>query len=174
MRGSVAMIVLPILMILAEVFFVSWASVKYPSMLIAATSTAETLPTATIPIGLIESTSSVPEMTTTSISTMQGCTAGVIEWTKPKAGDQVSGSLELQGTVNVPDLGFYKFEYRTVNDANWITIAGANIAVKEGPLGGTWNTMDLTAGDYQLRLVVYDNQNKEYPECVIMVTVTGQ
>jgi len=47
-----------------------------------------------------------------------------------------------------------------VNDANWITIAGANIAVKEGPLGGTWNTMDLTAGDYQLRLVVYDNQIK--------------
>ena len=42
-----------------------------------------------------------------------------------------------------------------------------------GPLG-QWDTGTLAPGDYQLRLVVSDNQGQALPACVITVRVSPQ
>lgn len=100
----------------------------------------------------------------------QGCTSGQIEWSFPKAGQTISGTVELKGTVNVPNLGFYKYEYSKLGEDNWTTIAAGNQAKVDGQIG-FWNTGDLDQGDYRLRLVVADNQNKLFAACIIAVRV---
>jgi hypothetical protein len=88
-------------------------------------------------------------------------------------GDKISGTVTLQGTVNVTDLGYYKYEYATAGSDTWTTIAAGNTKIVDQPLGGTWDTSELTPGDYQLRLVVTDHQNNQLPECTIQITITS-
>jgi hypothetical protein len=172
-HSTFTMVALSALMILAELFFVSYASVKYPNISIKNTPTVEVQATPTISINAIQN-GPTPEVSSTGAqSNSEGCVKGQIEWLSPKAGDEVKGSIELKGTVNVSNLGFYKFEYHAVGEANWTTIAGANQAVIEGPLGGTWNSQNVTPGDYQLRIVAYDSQNNEFPSCTISIRVVA-
>ena len=103
----------------------------------------------------------------------QGCVPDQIEWTDPVEGDTISRTVTLQGTVNVADLGYYKYEYASYGSEDWTTIAAGNSKVVNGPLGGSWDTSDLTPGDYQLRLVVTDHQNTSLPECTIKITVAA-
>jgi hypothetical protein len=103
----------------------------------------------------------------------KGCVPGQIEWTYPVDGDKISGTVTLQGTVNVTDLGYYKYEYATAGNDTWTTIAAGNTKIVDQPLGGTWDTSELTPGDYQLRLVVTDHQNNQLPECTIQITITS-
>ena len=101
----------------------------------------------------------------------QGCVPNQIEWTSPVEGDTISGTVTLKGTVNVTDLGYYKYEYRQPGSDTWTTIAAGDTKIVDSPLGGTWDTSTLTPGDYQLRLVVTDHQNNALPECTINITV---
>lgn len=102
-----------------------------------------------------------------------GCTPGQIEWTFPKAGDEISGNVELKGTVNVPNLGFYKYEFSQAGVENWMTIAARNVNNRVDAVLGTWDTTLLIPGDYQLRLVVADNQNQLMPACVIPIRIVA-
>ena len=43
----------------------------------------------------------------------EGCVPGQVEIISPKNGDTVSGVVEISGTVNVPNFGFYKYEFAT-------------------------------------------------------------
>ena len=52
----------------------------------------------------------------------------------------------------------------------WATISAGREIVKNGDVG-LWDTTTLTPGDYQLRLLVTDNQGQSYPPCVIPVRV---
>jgi hypothetical protein len=105
----------------------------------------------------------------------KGCIAGQIEWTNPVDGETISGTVSLEGTVNVDDLGYYKYEYALAGSESWVTIAAGSTKVVEGSLGGAWDTTadDIIPGDYQLRLVVYDHQNNVFPECMIQVTIVS-
>lgn len=107
------------------------------------------------------------------IPVSEGCVPGQVEWTFPANGEEVSGLVELRGTVNIPNLGFYKFEFGQPGSDSWIAIAAGNSAVVDQPLGGNWNTEQLVPGDYSLRLVVYDSQNNILPACTITVRVTA-
>jgi hypothetical protein len=100
-----------------------------------------------------------------------GCVPGTVQWTDPINGDNISGKYVLKGTVNVPNLGFYKFEYAQAGNDHWTTIAAGNKNIFDEALGGSWDTTSLTPGDYQLRLVVTNNQNEPMPECVINITI---
>lgn len=120
----------------------------------AAASGAETTPTAVL--------TSMPE----------GCTPGQIEWSFPKAGDQVSATVELKGTINVPNLGFYKYEYAKSGEEIWNTIAAGKQPKVDGQIG-FWNTSLLEPGDYLLRLVVADNENNLFPACKIPVRIAN-
>jgi len=69
-----------------------------------------------------------------------------------------------------PNFGFYKFEIRRPDDSIWLTIQAGNQTVEGGRLGD-WDTTRLSPGDYQLALVVVDNQAKASPPCIIQVRV---
>lgn len=130
-------------------------------------------PTATVDIQSI-----VTQTTTGLIPTLasfldKGCVPDQIEWTYPLDGDSISGTVTLEGTVNVTDLGYYKYEYSEYGSDKWTTIAAGDTKIVNQALGGTWDTSELTPGDYQLRLVVTDHQNNALPECTIKITITG-
>jgi len=101
----------------------------------------------------------------------RGCIPDQLDWTDPKNGDMISGIVELKGTVNVENLGFYKYEYAPSGSNNWTTIAAGNTTVQNANLGGAWDTSDLTPGNYELRLLVNDNLNNPLTPCVIQVTI---
>jgi hypothetical protein len=105
-----------------------------------------------------------------AISGSNGCVAGTLEWTYPKNDGQLKGTETLKGTIQVPNLGFYKYEYSSAGSDNWVTIAAGNQKVTDKELG-TWDTSQLVPGDYRLRLVVADNKNQALPACIISVRI---
>lgn len=105
----------------------------------------------------------------------KGCIAGQIEWTNPVDGSIINGTVALEGTVNVDDLGYFKYEYAVAGSNEWHTIAAGSSKIVESSLGGNWDTTtdDIIPGDYQLRLIVYDHANNVFPECTINVTIVS-
>ncbi|NPV56790.1 MAG: hypothetical protein HPY76_09015 [Anaerolineae bacterium] len=100
----------------------------------------------------------------------EGCIPTQIEWLYPANGDEISGTVELKGTVNIPAFGFYKYEFSQVGSETWTTIAAGNQPRYEEIIG-VWNTEALIPGDYLLRLVVTDSSNQTLPACTVNVTV---
>jgi hypothetical protein len=101
----------------------------------------------------------------------RGCVPGQVDWTDPQNEDTISGIVELKGTVNIEDLGFYKYEFSPSGTDSWTTIAAGKAIIQNDLLGGAWDTSDLVPGNYELRLVVYDNLNNPLPACLIQVTI---
>jgi hypothetical protein len=178
-RFSSAMTVLMLLFLIGLAIFllISFVAPDMPHLNVIATPTINyfatpvaTLSTTLTPIG--QATGIIP---TLAVSSQDGCSPGKLEWTFPKEGAQISGVIDLKGTIQVPNLGFYKYEYSAAGASNWITIAAGNTAITDSALGGggAWNTSQLVPGDYQLRLVVADNQNQSLPACVITVRVVS-
>ena len=104
----------------------------------------------------------------------RGCIPDQLDWTDPRNGETISGIVELKGTVNVENLGFYKYEFSPSGTDRWTTIAAGNTIKVNEALGGAWETTDLTPGNYELRLVVNDNLNNPLPACVIQVTIVAE
>ena len=98
------------------------------------------------------------------------CVEDVLEITSPSNGEQVSGTVELIGSVNVEDFGSYKYEYSTTGTINWVTIAAGNQLKLDESLG-FWYTSSLTPGPYLLKLVPLNNQGDELSPCIISVEV---
>jgi hypothetical protein len=125
------------------------------------------------------SAATIPSATTTGfIATLeaaygQGCVPDQINWTEPRSGSTISGTVILKGTVNVTSLGYYKYEFSPVGDETWTTVAAGNQPVQNDALGGSWDTSNMTPGDYLLRLVVTDSKNQEYPPCTIQIKITA-
>jgi hypothetical protein len=111
---------------------------------------------------------------------VNGCIPGSIMLTAPKAGTAVKGIVTIKGIINVPNFGFYKYEYSLQSEINWLTIqAGVATAtpIPDNPKSddfvlGIWNTTLMTPGDYLLRLVIVDNQGNDYPPCVIPLQIS--
>ena len=153
-----------------EFFLASFVIPSLPADFFLTTPTLDLIST---PTGTL-----APEMQTqfavqpqgTSQPNAAGCTPGQIELTFPAAGEKVRGIIELTGTVNIPNFGFYKYEIAPLGSDTWATIAAGRVVVTEGALG-KWDTSALTPGDYQLRLVVIDNQGTALTPCVVPVQV---
>lgn len=172
LRNSITIISLFALFGLAIFVLVSVASVRYPGIARIATPTIDVLATPSPPESAIvaDETRQIEMRTQTAIA-LTGCIPGQLEWIEPAAGDEVSGIVELRGTVNVPNLGFYKYEYRNLADELWTPISLGNKPVVEGLFDGRWNTEQLPPGNYALRLVASDNQNNLLKPCEIVVKV---
>jgi hypothetical protein len=99
-----------------------------------------------------------------------GCLPGQMIITSPAPGQEIGGNIMLVGTVNMPNFGFYKYEYASQGSEQWATIAAGDKIKKNEDLGG-WNTAVLTPGDYQIRLVVVDNLGATLPPCIVPVRV---
>jgi hypothetical protein len=101
---------------------------------------------------------------------MQGCVPNQIMIASPKPGEEVKGKVEVVGTVNIPNFGFYKYEVALRGSDTWATILAGTEVKLNAPLG-LWDTTALTPGDYQLRVVVTDNQGTALSPCIIPVRV---
>lgn len=174
--AALTMLVLLVLLIFMEFVIVSFIVPSYPQMASFPTATLDVLatPTITLPVAAETATVVSPGNTAgvaaTDQAIQESCTPGVIEWVSPKSGEEINANTLLKGTVNVPNLGFYKYEFSKQGEDLWTTIAGGDQPKVEGEIG-FWNIDQLDNGDYLLRLVVADNQNNLFPACVIPVRI---
>lgn len=99
-----------------------------------------------------------------------GCILDELVLTSPKPGQEVSGTITLLGTVDIANFGFYKYEVSPQGADAWTTISAGRKMVRNGEIG-FWDTSVLTPGDYQVRLLVTDNQGQAFPPCMIPVRV---
>lgn len=172
---SLTILILLVLFVAVEFVIVSFVAPSYPKLASLATPTLDVLatPTVTLPEAIAGEKASITQETTVTVTVVtlqEGCISGQIEWTYPKPGDTISATVELKGTVNVPNLGYYKYEYSKPGEDVWKPIAAGNQAKVDGQIG-FWNTSQVEQGDYLLRLVVADNQNNLFPACKIPVRV---
>lgn len=172
---SLTIFLLLVLFIFLEFLTVSFIAPSYPQSLSLPTATLDLLatPTMTLPVAVDSATAEATapvETQSAAVPVQTGCVAGQIEWLSPTAGQEISQTIELKGTVNVPNLGFYKYQYSRPGEDIWTDIAAGNQPKVSGQIG-FWNTSQLVPGDYLLRLVVLDNQNQAFPACDISVRV---
>lgn len=140
-----------------------------------ATPTIEVLTTPTVtlgppPEGATPTPTLYPQVQLEGIES--NCINDVLEIESPEHLSEVSGVVELIGSVNTENFGSYKYEYSTM-EANWQTIAaGSGVRIDESL--GNWYTTDLDPGEYMLRLVALDNDGVEQSACVIQVTIPAE
>jgi len=175
-RSAITFLSLVGLFAISNFILVSIASIQFPGIAQLSTPTVDMVATdaplmedVTTPDPADEEQSA----TQTAIA-LTGCIPEVLEWKNPTDGAEIEGSIELSGTVNVPNMGFYKYEYRYQTDTIWTPISAGNVPVVDGPFGGIWNTEEITPGIYYLRLVVSDNVNNLLEPCEIQVKVLAQ
>ena len=172
-RASLSILMLIFMLILAEFFFVTYTSSVVPDMSQLPTPTLDMLASPQATTAPLVAVTEVIDPQQTATSEVDGCIPGEIEWIVPEPASEIESVVRLVGTVDIPNFGFYKYEYTEVGNPIWKTIAGGNQVKVEEELG-LWNTTQLIPGDYLLRLVVLDNDNKEYPPCVVAVRVKNQ
>jgi hypothetical protein len=172
-RSSITLIALVFLLGLTQFMLISVMTIKFPGLIALSTPTVDLISTPTIPLTEVAGTRVTPQgydATQTAIF-VTGCIPDLLEWTFPVMGDELSGTVDLKGTVNIKNQGFYKYEYQQAGNEDWIPIAAGNKIIIKDALGGKWNTSQLTPGNYYLRLVVSDNQNNLLKPCTIQVKV---
>jgi hypothetical protein len=176
LRSAITIIGLFLIFGISIFILVSVASIRYPGIGGIATPTIDLVSTP-IPSGanleVVVGTPETLQQTQTAIA-LTGCIPGQLEWIDPIEGAEVSGSVELRGTVNTPNMGFYKYEYRFQSDQTWTPISAGNKPIVDDLFAGQWNTGQLQPGNYYLRLVVSDNQNNLIKPCEIEVKVLPQ
>jgi hypothetical protein len=144
-----------------------------PALSILSTPTMNPLvtPTTTIPPELLATLGvNTPQPTGTAQSV--GCIPGQIAITSPKPGDTIKGKIDLIGTANIPNFGFYKYEYSPLGVDTWDTIQAGD-QVRQDEKLGSWDTSEITPGYYNLRLVVSDYQGNSLPACIIPVQIAA-
>jgi hypothetical protein len=100
----------------------------------------------------------------------EGCVPGELMITFPENSSVVSGKIDIEGTADIEDFGFYKFEISQINSGSWLTIMAGDDPVVEDSLG-FWDTSQLEPGNYSLRLVVLDNQGIQRDPCQVDLVV---
>jgi hypothetical protein len=175
LNQAATMLLLLLLMSVSEFTLVYIVAPSIPGAIPIPSPTLNLLATATVVIPL-ETTS--PESAATPVASPvngqaggQGCVPGSVAITSPKDGDTVSGVVEVKGTADIPNFGFYKYEIARPGETIWLSLNAGEAPVKDGVLG-EWITNMLPAGDYMLRLVVTDNKGQTLPACIIQVRLT--
>lgn len=162
------MLVLLLILVVIQFGIVSFIIPVVPdaSPLLTPTLDLEAAPAGESDSPQIDSTPSPQEL----LVTQSGCTPGVINIQSPQAHDNISGVVEITGSANIPNFGFYKFEMAAVDSTNWLTIQAGDLLVEDDLLG-YWDTSRLRTGDYLLRLIVTDNQGNASAPCTIELRV---
>jgi hypothetical protein len=171
---AIASIALIIFLLLGELYITSFLVPDLPATTFLPTPTVNILSTQqSNPPSDLNAPISATDVGTGSVTqSIAGCTSDAIMITNPLPGQELNGVVELFGIVDVKDLGFYKIEYSSAGFENWATFFAGREISPDQPIG-VWDTSQLPSGDYQVRLVVTDNQGQDYPPCVITFRVTG-
>ena len=169
---AVALLILGL--VFAEFFIATFVAPSLPAADIVTTPTLDLLATSPGTLSPDDATQSVLSPVTQSApSGMSGCIPDQIMITAPEPGEVVRGTVELIGTANVQNFGFYKYEIAPLGTQNWATISAARVPRKNEGLGD-WNTLLLTNGEYFLRLVITNNVGVSLEPCVIAVRVLNE
>ena len=165
-------VVVVLLLVVTEFILAAFVVPNLPQSAFRSTPTIDPLatPSMTLPPDLATAFALTPNPG--AVSNANGCVPDQLEITSPRQGQTVSGVVDLIGTVNITNFGFYKYEVAPLGSDIWATISAGRQVVIDDSLGG-WNTGQLTPGDYQLRLVAIDNQGRALPACLIQVRVAG-
>lgn len=144
-------------------------------------SASSSISTATLnPLGALSNTLSpeqsallgTPSESNPIVSVATGCIPGQIMITSPLPGSEVKGKISLEGTANIPNFGFYKYEFSIQGSDVWSTVQAGNKVVNDGWLGD-WDTSNIIPGDYLLRLVVTNNDGSAFPPCLIPIRISA-
>ena len=171
-RG-VAALSLVVFLAIAQLFLTGYLAHNMPSISLLATPTMNPLitPTITIPPELLATFSVLTPAPTSTVQTT-GCIPGQVIISSPKPGDVIKGQVILVGSANIPNFGFYKYEFSPYGTDAWSTIQ-ANRDVKQDMELGLWDTSEVSPGDYNLRLIVIDNQGNALPACIVPLRVAA-
>jgi hypothetical protein len=167
--GSVLLI---FMLAVGELFITSFIIPDLPAATFLQTPTVDLVQGTPLPPGLSTPVVDTTGATNGTPSASSDCIPGKLDISSPTAGNEVKGRVDIFGTVNVDDLGFYKIEFAESNLENWATFYAGRNTEPEKPIGA-WDTTQLTPGEYQIRLVATDNQGVEFPACTITVRVIG-
>jgi len=175
LNQAASILVLLLTIAVAEFVLVSFIAPSVPGASPLLTPTLDLLATPTTTLAVSESPAgNFPQATltptTTAQSVVSGCETDSIEITSPQNGQEISGAVEIVGTANIPNFGFYKFDMKRPEESNWQTLqAGNQVRINESL--GVWDTRRLPPGDYQLSLTVVDNQGLASQPCIVQVSV---
>lgn len=178
LNQAAGMLVLLMMIALAEFIMVSFVAPVFPGSNPLSSPTVDLLATATTTLAtsatqiapgeeMQEAASPTPE----NIGS-EGCIPGQVMITEPKDGSEISGVITVKGTANTENFGFYVYEVARPGEDVWLTIQAGNETKVDGDLG-QWDTSTLQSADYQLRLVVTDNQGTRLEPCIIQVRVNN-
>lgn len=173
LNQAASVLVLIITMAVTEFVLVSFIAPTVPGAIPLLTPTLNLLATPTTTLPVSQATGEfVP--TTTPLPAGQtgqsGCVPGQVEITAPQNGQEVSGVVEIIGTANIPNFDFYKYEMKRPDETTWATIQAGNM-IKQNEKLGDWDTRRLF-GEYELSLVVVDDNAQSLPACIIKVFIT--
>lgn len=159
-------------LIFAEFFVATFIVPSLPGLDVLSTPTLDLLVTPASTLSPEEATQGAlrPLDQQSAPSGMSGCIPDQIMIVNPAPGEQVTGTVTLNGTASIPNFGFYKYEVSTMGSNQWATIAAGDTPVVQAQLGD-WDTSTLVNGDYFLQLVIIDNAGNTLEPCVIAVRV---
>ena len=175
LNWAASILVLLLTIAVAEFVLVSFIAPTVPGASPLMTPTLDLLASPTTTLVITDtSAGNAPQAAFTATPPLQplasGCVADSIEITSPQNGQEVSGTVDIVGTANIPNFGFYKFEMKLPEDASWQTLQAGNQVRNQESLG-IWDTRRLLPGEYQLNLVVVDNQGQASQPCIVQVRV---
>ena len=169
LNRSAALLVVLLFLGTAEFGLVSFIIPSMPNVNPLPTATLDLLASPTTTIAPVDETDD-PVVQETSLPgteiVLAGCVPEELMISYPENNTTVSGIIEIEGTVNIPDFGFYKFEISSPNAGTWLTIQAGDTP-KNDEMIGFWDTTQLEPGNYSLRLVVIDNQGIQKEPCAI-------
>ena len=161
-------------LVFVEFFVATFIAPSLPASDILATPTLNLLLTPAGTLSPEQATQAALSPLTQEVpSGMSGCVPDKIMITSPESGAEISGTVKITGTADVPNFAFYKYEVARLGSQEWATISAEREPKKAGELG-EWNTASLTNGDYFLRLVITDNAGTMLEPCVIAVRIVNQ
>jgi len=176
LRLSGATLILLLMIGLSQFCLVSFVVPFLPATTFLSTPTADLLQT---PAATLDPSAAATTLAGTPLpppGTID-CVPGQLIITSPAPGQEISGQITITGNVNVPNFGFYKYEFARQGSQEWTTIGAGNKLNSENEAPdswtlGAWNPSELVPGDYQLRLVVTDNlNNSPLPPCIVPVRI---
>ncbi len=170
--GAMSIILLLLFFGFAEFIFVTFIAPGYPSMNQITTPTIDLLATMEPTLAPLTGTLNPPltDLAVENVPDSEGCVPEQLEWIDPVQGAEIAGTIELKATVNMDNMGFFKYEFSSTNGERWVTIA-ANTGKKIEEVLGVWDTSQLIPGDYLLRLIVTDNKGDNLPGCRISIRI---
>lgn len=171
-RVAGAFFILLVMIGLSQFCLVSFIVPYLPAATFMLTPTADLLQTPAATLSADALTAQVNNPVVAQTASSAGCVPGQVEITSPAPGGEVKGKTVITGTVDVPNFGFFKYEYAQQGNEAWSTIAAGD-KIKRNEEIGAWDASPLTPGDYQLRLLVTDNVGKVLPACVVPVHVVA-